>query len=304
MNHVLLSGFIALVLFALVACSGATTDEPAGSVASPPLESEPEAQPNDLTIIQLEDTSAYNLDFHSIVSEVRSEAIPLEGKVTLLDPRSDCIDFAFKPDGTLVSFAGNYYALSNETQLNIELGLYKVRSASDEKGSNTTVYRQGLANDSPGVAGLTINLQERVTYDKFDKGGMPNLDDWGYVDWFADWYASLDLSEIINSYTIGNPTLFRFRAVALDLEDINQPGINIIYLDCTSTSATEVDPAVLGDGDGWVQLWFDEYSYFVIYPYYPVTDDEPGIYREAVRGESGATDEYAANNLIVLLVTK
>ncbi len=236
--------------------------------------------------IELKDSNVYEMDFGKLYKTLRKAVHSEEDKNAF-----ESLEIDFLADGEIRDFSLKLWALQRDRENKSVIKEYYVNP--ELPWWDTAVTRiEGHfgANREGGATGLDPDSFERRMY---------QLD-------------SLDIKGIADTYRVGNPVWYRFRANPVEEDILMGEHANTIFLHWKADGQLEqvVAPEhyeieYMSDSEIVKGIKYSGMEYFVLSPYYEKTDDSVVGSHEVTLGQTDSEMEkhtYVSTNHIVILM--
>jgi hypothetical protein len=258
--------------------------------------------------IEMDHPNAYDFSFIQIHLKLIGHATPEDSKIVMFRADITPVDVLFRPDGEIMDIRLSLTAIESYGVFHN----YEVNTVVADAGQRQGMY-DFYTKPHSDIVGLDLDAASRNWFelDPASVGPYSSLND--YVQWprFFNWYSKFDLRSVIEGRTVGDPVVYRFSTKTLTEEDIAQPGLNVTFFDCTDGQVTELDYSTLAQigpkvTGGSRQIYFRDYYYYVVSPYYPQDGTMAGLDEITVSTNGGDVQSktFITNNLLVLCVEK
>jgi len=221
----------------------------------------------------------------------------------------DTFAFCFKPDGEIMQIKATVYPMYPITE---GTGIVRLTlNGTTLVGSDQPVDpRQAYTDESSSdIVGYYVSYDSRISIT--EGPDHPDFSDRGTFAPFEEissFLADADLEALITEYGVSNAIRYKMSLVSLRRDELEESGIQVIYLDCKDMSSIvqmsndDVEEAIGGLYSG-VRLGFRNRNYLTLFEYVPFTDGM-SEYKHIKYGNSngGIEAHYAVNRIIVFLL--
>ena len=269
-------------------------------------ESDFETEEKNTYFIPLDSQNFFTLNYKDLSKKISSNISKIRGANGNNIYGSFKLYIYLKPNGQIIKFRGTLPAEEFHDETSHQMARYFIDNKYIKSEENFFGIRDTLKTDKSPMAGIEISggRKDRIFKNHPGYDGR-NLD---IYPKFVNWFDNFDFKNILDEYVEKKPVFYMFitNDNLFKLDIMEDPSINITFLDCSSEKITELkDKDIRSNISSDECLNFSDRQFFcAILPYY-LQDGTIKGYRESSFGDYQREDEevvpsYVAKNIIVI----